>query len=179
MSADGAAEFYQSIQRSRRPIGCGIPLSPSARAVLAALPRVPGRPYVFTNAGTGDRYTVNGALHVFRRAVRGVRTGDGTLHTLRHTAISRMIAKGHNDHVVMAISGHSSTRMLERYTHPTDERKLEAVDTFAVGTKWAHPADAPEDPLAELRELLGKVGGRQEARTPDLRVANAALSQLS
>jgi len=27
--------------------------------------------------------------------------------------------------------------------------------------------------------LLKDVGGRQEARTPDLRVANAALSQLS
>jgi len=27
--------------------------------------------------------------------------------------------------------------------------------------------------------LLRKSGGRQEARTPDLRVANAALSQLS
>jgi len=27
--------------------------------------------------------------------------------------------------------------------------------------------------------LLRIVGGRQEARTPDLRVANAALSQLS
>jgi len=26
---------------------------------------------------------------------------------------------------------------------------------------------------------LGKVGGRQEDRTPDLRIANAALSQLS
>jgi integrase len=93
---------------------------------------------VFTNAATEDRYTVNGALHVFRRAVHraGIRTGDFNLHTLRHTAISRMIAKGHNDHVVMAISGHSSTRMLERYTHPTDERKLEAVDTFTVGTKW-------------------------------------------
>ena len=158
-----------------------IPLAPSARTVLASLPRVPGRPYVFTNAGTGDRYTVNGALHVFRRAVEraGIRTGDVTLHTLRHTAISRMIAKGHNDHVVMAISGHSSTRMLERYTHPTDELKLEAVDTFDVGTKRAHPADAPDDPLSELRKLLEKVGGRREDRTRDLRIANAALSQLS
>jgi len=35
------------------------------------------------------------------------------------------------DHTVMAISGHSSTRMLERYTHPTDSRKLEALETFA------------------------------------------------
>jgi hypothetical protein len=39
---------------------------------------------------------------------------------------------------------------------------------------------AGEFPAArELEELLKRSGGRQEARTPDLRVANAALSQLS
>jgi hypothetical protein len=32
---------------------------------------------------------------------------------------------------------------------------------------------------AEIAELLSEIGGRQEDRTPDLRVANAALSQLS
>ena len=142
---------------------------------------MPGRPYVFTNAATADRYTVNGALHVFGEPWCVLASGQGTspCTRFRHTAISRMIAKGHNDHVVMAISGHSSTRMLERYTHPTEDRKLDAVDTFTVGTKWAHPTAKASDPRAELRELLGKVGGRQEARTPDLRVANAALSQLS
>src|SRR5262245_57652063 len=31
----------------------------------------------------------------------------------------------------------------------------------------------------DIAKLLGGSGGRQEARTPDLRVANAALSQLS
>jgi len=35
-----------------------------------------------------------------------VPSSDVTLHTLRHTAVSRMIAEGHNDHTVMAISGH-------------------------------------------------------------------------
>ena len=79
----------------------------------------------------------------------------------------------------MAVSGHSSTRMLARYTHPTDERKLDALDTLSVGTRWAQHAEEEPDPLSELRELLGRSGGRQEARTPDLRVANAALSQLS
>jgi integrase len=35
--------------------------------------------------------TVNGAAHVFNRAVEraGIATGDVTLHTLRHTALSR------------------------------------------------------------------------------------------
>jgi integrase len=158
-----------------------IPLSPALNAVLEALPRVPGRPYVFTNPRTADRYTVNGALHVFKRAVEraGIRTGDVTLHTLRHTAISRMIDQGYDDYTVMEISGHSSTRMLGRYTHPRDARKLEALNSFGLVTKWSQSPDGPGDELAELKELLPKAGGRQEARTPDLRVANAALSQLS
>ena len=46
-------------------------------------------------------------------------------------------------------------------------------------TTASQRTDEPAEALAELRELLGKGGGRQEARTPDLRVANAALSQLS
>ncbi len=108
------------------------------------------------------------------------------------------------------ISGHSSTRMLERYTHPTLERRIAALETFNLSTKcpqtsvqqkeaaeaasfakhFGLPAGAPEvsrggppSPKAtagNLRVRSGaKVGGRQEARTPDLRVANAALSQLS
>ena len=70
---------------------------------------------------------------MFDRAVRRagiVPNDDVTLHTLRHTAISRMIAEGHNDHTVMAISGHSSTRMLERYTHPTEEHKIGALESI-------------------------------------------------
>jgi hypothetical protein len=125
------------------------------------------------NPRTHDGYTVNGVAHVFRRAVEraGILTGDVTLHTLRHTALSQMIAAGYDDYRVMAVSGHSSTRMLARYTHPTEQRKIGALDAFSpsMGRMWAE------------RESIGwkKAGGRQEARTPDLRVANAALSQLS
>jgi integrase len=148
-----------------------LPLTPAIRAVLDQLPR--HTPYVFTNAVTRDRYTVNGFRHVFNRALSraGITTGDVSPHTLRHTALSRMIAHGHSDHTVMAISGHSTTRMLERYTHPTEELKVDALEsgTPLVGTFWAHGAPGRSD--------LG--GGRQEDRTPDLRVANAALSQLS
>jgi integrase len=89
---------------------------------------------VFTNSATEDRYTTNGVRHVFNRAVEraGTRTGDVTLHTLRHTALSRMIDRGYDDDTVMAISGHSSTRMLARYTHPSEERKTEALGSFAL-----------------------------------------------
>ena len=72
--------------------------------------------------------------HIFRRALTraGITTGDVSLHTLRHTALSRMIASGIDTSAVMAISGHSSVRMLERYTHPTDARKVAALESFAT-----------------------------------------------
>ena len=160
-----------------------IPLSPAVEAILRRLPRVCF--HVFTNPATGKPYTSSGVRHIFNRALvrAGIRTGDVTFHTLRHTALSRMIAAGHSDHTVRAISGHSSTRMLERYTHPTDRLKLGALESGAfLVTKWSQsgrgPADGPTE-LTEFDGLLRKLGGRREARTRDLRVANAALSQLS
>ena len=123
-----------------------------------------------------DRYI----LKVLNKALRaGITTGDVALHTLRHTALSRMIASGYDDYTVMEISGHSSTRMLARYTHPREERKVAALDLPAVVTNWSQTEDGDRSTAEEIAELLKKSGGRQEARTPDLCVANAALSQLS
>lgn len=147
--------------RSRR-----LPLSPAIRAVLAQCPQTGPGP-VFLNARTQEAYTVNGVAHVFRRALEraGITTGDVTLHTLRHTALSRMIASGIDDHTVMAISGHQSVRMLERYTHPTTARKLDALSVeFA--------ADGQNLGRTENQDAI-LVGGRREDRTRDLRVANA------
>ena len=58
-----------------------------------------GDAYVFTNPRTRKPYTVNGVAHVVRRAYQraDITLGDVTLHTLRHTALSRMIAAGADD----------------------------------------------------------------------------------
>jgi integrase len=153
--------------RSRR-----LPRSPAVDAVPKACTQSRSS-WLFTNPRTHQPYTVNGVAHVFKRAVlrAGITSGDVSLHTLRHTALSRMIASGIDDHTVMALSGHSSTRMLERYTHPTVARKVDALESFpaSMGRTWAESETGGKK----------KAGGRQEARTPDLRVANAALSQLS
>ena len=88
---------------------------------------------------------------------------------------SRMIDKGYDDYTVRAISGHSSTRMLARYTHRSEERKTHALGSFELKplvTNRSQSVNDRSDELSDLKELLKKVGGRQEARTPDLRVAN-------
>ena len=94
----------------------------------------------------------------------------------------------------MELVGHLTKAMLERYTHPPVERKRAALETFDRLVLELRP-DQPSSPAIEhnvstraparvgvsdkLTNLLKNVGGRREARTRDLRVANAALSQLS
>jgi integrase len=153
--------------RSRR-----LPMATAIKAVLDKITRTRS-PWVFTNPRTHEAYTPNGVAHVFKRALvrAGIDPADVSLHTLRHTALSRMIAMGLDDFTVMAISGHRSVRMLERYTHPTDARKLEALETFAA-------VDGQNLGRTE-NETLENVGGRRGDRTRGLRIANAALSQLS
>jgi len=169
---DGYLTFWQTKNGKVRRI----PITETIAALLAARPRI--HAWVFTNARTEKPYTT--IRKVFERALdrAKITTGDVTVHTLRHTALSRMIEHGLDDYTVMSISGHSSTRMLERYTHPTLERRIAALDTFNLSTKRPQNS-VQEKEAAEAASFVRNSGGRQEARTPDLRVANAALSQLS
>ena len=173
---DGYVTFWETKNGKARRI----PISPAIAAVLDAQPRI--HPWVFTNARTEQPF--KSVRQVFERAVKraGIATEDVTLHTLRHTALSRMISAGFDDYTVMEISGHSSTRMLARYTHPTEQRKTGALDLpFVVTNRSQNPNDAGEDATtaSEIAEMLRNFGGPQEDRTLDLRIANAALSQLS
>ena len=127
--------------------------------VLSEQPRL--TPWVFPNPRTQKPYTTV-AASIRRALVRArITTGDVSLHTLRHTAISRMIESGIDDYTVMEVSGHSSTRMLARYTHPTEHRKQAALESFSVVTNWSHGG------LGDRAKSSGPHG----ARTHDLRVA--------
>ena len=60
-------------------------------------------------------------------------------------------------------------RMLERYTHSTTARKMDALTVDLDGQNPGRTETSTEE----------NIGGRREARTRDLRIANAALTQLS
>ena len=70
----------------------------------------------------------------------------------------------------------------------TDDRLAAGQGSGRIGIRANTTGNITRDGNARYRyralsasclTLLGLCGGRQEARTPDLRVANAALSQLS
>ena len=51
-------------------------------------------------------------------------------HDLRHTAISRMAEGQASDASIMAISGHLSRKMLEKYSHVRNEAKRDAIQAL-------------------------------------------------
>jgi integrase len=65
-------------------------------------------------------------------------------HDLRHTFISRLAESQASDSTVMALAGHVSRAMMERYSHICMEAKRKAVDTLSgtnfepgVAQNWA------------------------------------------
>ena len=82
------------------------------------------------------------------------------------------------------------SRVVTKWSQSSDATHDDLTDLQELLAKSGLPAvarigdrDGPPSPKATAGNLRmrarAKVGGRQEARTPDLRVANAALSQLS
>jgi integrase len=58
-------------------------------------------------------------------------------HDLRHCAITQLAENGASDSTIMAIAGHVSRRMLERYSHVRMEAKRAALEALAASTKTA------------------------------------------
>ena len=58
-------------------------------------------------------------------------------HDLRHCAITQLAENGTSDSTIMAIAGHVSRRMLERYSHVRMEAKRNALEALAISTKTA------------------------------------------
>src|SRR5687767_13365256 len=75
------------------------------------------------------------------RAKAGV---TARFHDLRHTAITNLCESGAPEATVMAIAGHVSRKMLERYAHIRTESKREAVEAIVSRREKAPPPAAAE-----------------------------------
>ena len=92
-----------------------VPMPPPAAEVLAALPRVPGNPWVFPGRkkGTHQRNLNDSWNRVRERAgLDGVR-----LHDLRHTYASRALALGEGLPMIGKLLGHRKVQTTARYAH--------------------------------------------------------------
>ncbi|HXM64158.1 MAG TPA: tyrosine-type recombinase/integrase [Terriglobales bacterium] len=123
----------------RRAEGFGT-VEPSHYVFAAFVPK-----FTFSGKRVVD-YNVTGfdpARHVksWRTAWRTLTKKAGLpgfrFHDLRHCAITQLAENGTSDSTIMAIAGHVSRRMLERYSHVRMEAKRNAMEALAVSTKTA------------------------------------------
>jgi len=104
-------------------------------------------------------------------------------HDLRHCAITQLAENGTSDSTIMAIAGHVSRRMLERYSHVRMEAKRKAMETLAINTITAGYDTNYDTNVIRLSnrtpQVVEKVGGPGRDRTDDLFHAMEARSQTA
>ena len=61
-------------------------------------------------------------------------------HDMRHQLITELGESGASDQIIMAITGHVSRRMLDRYSHVRLEAKRQALEK-ALGSRRNSPSD--------------------------------------
>lgn len=105
-----------------------VPISTRLRTALNARPA--GALFFPTYAGPSNNVTLRMFMTACQRArvATGRATGGISFHCLRHTGASRMLAAGVDVKTVMEIGGWKNLKVLERYLHANEDRKLSAVN---------------------------------------------------
>jgi len=116
----------------------GIP-ERSSRLVLAMFPGSDAQLSCNHNSGAGSAWLLNIAQDKRGDSALSRKAGlpGFRFHDLRHCAITQLAENGTSDSTIIAIAGHVSRRMLERYSHVRMEAKRNAMEALAVSTKTA------------------------------------------
>lgn len=127
-----------------------IPLPQAAREVLAALPRLPGNPYVFAGRRPGRH--ASDLEHPWQRIRARAELPGVRIHDLRHTYASNAVSSGMPIQMVGRLLGHAELQTTMRYAHLADDPVNRAA----------------EENAARLSAAIGK----PEARRVTLRVVS-------
>jgi integrase len=106
-----------------------IPLPSVARAVLSALPRVDGNPYVIVGKVAGKHAT--DFQHPWRRIRERAGLTGVRIHDLRHTYASNAVSSGMPIQMVGRLLGHTQIQTTMRYAHLADAPVKQAAEENA------------------------------------------------
>jgi integrase len=65
-------------------------------------------------------------------------------HDMRHTFVSKMAEGQASDATIMALAGHLSRKMMEKYSHTRNEAKRQAISALDVQTQTDSPQNPPQ-----------------------------------
>ena len=105
-------------------------LNTDAVAVLRAIPRLPGNPYVFPSSVTGRP---SASLHFPWKRIRAKAGLDAVrLHDLRHSFASALVNDGWDLYTVQRLLGHANAKATQRYAHLSRKTLSEAVEAMGI-----------------------------------------------
>lgn len=112
-----------------------VPINVAVKAVLDAQRPVATddgfSPYVFVSR-LKRSFSVRWLSNAFAAAAKRANVEGVSFHTLRHTAVSRMVAAGVPDRIIMKIVGHTTAAMVSRYAHLAPDSLKGATDCLAA-----------------------------------------------
>jgi integrase len=129
-----------ALARLRRRAESFAPVEPSHYIFAAFVPKFTfsGKKVVGYNVTAFDPTThVKSWRSAWRTLTKKAALPGFRFHDLRHCAITQLAEGGTSDSTIMAIAGHVSRRMLERYSHVRMEAKRNAMEALATSTKTA------------------------------------------
>ena len=106
-----------------------ISLSVEAADVLAAIPKVPGNPWVIPGTRPGQR--LSSIFEPWSRVRARAGLDDVRIHDLRHSYASRALALGESLPVIAKLLGHAQIQTTARYTHLTRDSVKDAATRVA------------------------------------------------
>lgn len=106
-----------------------IPMNQEVRNVFVSIDKTEN-PYVFFDPITGKPF--NHIRTSFANTLKRAGISGFRFHDRRHTAATYMVLGGADLASVKEILGHSTIEMTMRYSHPTPESKLKAVNALGI-----------------------------------------------
>lgn len=111
-------------------------LSKAAVAVIEGMAanKAEGARYLFPSPADPTKH-MRSVKHAWQEACRVARLPHTTVHDMRHTAASAMIAAGVDLFAVGKVLGHQNYASTMRYSHLANDKLLAAVDAGAAGLR--------------------------------------------
>ena len=120
---DGWLTFTQVKNRKRKPISLSLPVRPELKAIIDA---TPSENLTFLVTAFGKPFTANGFGNWFRERCNEAKLPHCSAHGLRKAAAARLAELGAGESEIMAVTGHTTSKEVVRYTRGARQKVLAA-----------------------------------------------------
>jgi len=118
---DGWLRFTQFKNRNRKPVRLEIPVLPALAEIIEISPT---GDLTFLETEFKKSFTANGFGNWFRKRCDEAGLNHCSAHGLRKAAAARLAEIGCTDREIMAITGHVTSKEVDRYTRGAAQRRL-------------------------------------------------------